>query len=87
MTTKDIVLTIGETDFTFRVETSDYNSYINDLKPDNKITPSVNFVRRTLADKTQRPALDELCEQGLAIDIAGMLVEEFRPKLEISVKK
>lgn len=87
MTSKDIVLAIGGTDFAFRVETADYNAYINSLKPDDKVAPSVNFARRTLVDKAQRPALDELCEQGLAVDIAGALVEEFRPKLEIAVKK
>lgn len=84
---KEIVLMIGGTEFAFRVETSDYNKYINDLKPDNKITPSVNFIRATLMDKTRRPELDEICDQGLAVDIAGMLIEEFRPKLEIAVKK
>lgn len=87
MISKDIVLVIGGTEFAFRIETSDYNAYINDLKPDNKITPSVNFVRRTLVDKNRRSELDELCDQGLAVDIAGMLIEEFRPKLEIAVKK
>lgn len=86
MIEKEVILTIGGTDFAFRVTTVAYNAYINELKPDSKVTPSVDFVRKVLVDKKLRPELDALCDQGLAVDIAGKLVETFRPEVEIVVK-
>ena len=73
MIEKEVILTIGGTDFAFRVTTVAYNA-------------SIDFVRKALVDKKQRPELDALCDQGLAVDIAGKLVETFRPEVEIVVK-
>ena len=58
MIEKEVILTIGGTDFAFRVTTVAYNAYINELKPDSKVTPSIDFVRKALVDKKQRPELD-----------------------------
>lgn len=87
MAEKKITLTLGETDFCFEVTTATYNRYINEIKPDDKVSPSLRFVRIALVDKEQRDALDELCDSGLTVDIAGLLVTEFRPDIEIEVKK
>jgi len=87
MAKKQITLTIGTQEFGFEVSTQTYNQYVNEFKVDDKISPSVRFARRTLVDKKQLDALNELFDQGVAVDIAGALLEEFRPKLEIEVKK
>lgn len=87
MITKTITLLVGDSEFPFCVTTADYNAYINAMTPDNKVTPSVNFVRQTLQDKEKRKELDELCDAGLAVDLAGQLLTAFRPEVEITVKK
>jgi hypothetical protein len=87
MDPKKITLNVGDQELHFEVSLPIYNTYIDQIKVDSKVVPSLNFVRQALADKAQRPVLDELCNQGLAIDIAGALVEEFRPKVEITIKK
>lgn len=87
MAEKNITLTIGGTEYPFRVTTTEYNAYINDITPDNKVSPSKNFIRRCLVEKKQMETIVDLCDQGLGIEIAGKLIEEFHPKLEIEVKK
>ena len=86
MAEKNIILSIGGTDFNFAVDTASYNKYVNEIKPDDKVSPSIRFARRSLTDEKQRAALDDLCDQGLAVDVAGALVEAFRPAMEIEVK-
>ncbi|MBS1454099.1 MAG: hypothetical protein HP002_12035 [Lentisphaeria bacterium] len=87
MAEKKITLAVGGEELNFAVTIENYNRYVNELKVDDKVSPSLRFVRRSLADPEQREKLDGLCDSGLAIDIAGALVEEFRPKVEIEVKK
>lgn len=87
MAEKKITLKIAENELKFNVNTGIYNKYVNEIKPDDKVSPSLRFLRLALVDEKQRPTLDELCDQGLTVEIAGALVEEFKPKLEIEVKK
>ncbi len=85
---KTITLTIAGTDFSFTVTADDYNNYMNALMPNDKVAPAHQLVVRTVAS-TQKEALAELLESnsGAAMVIAGSLITEFAPKLEISVKK
>lgn len=84
---KEITLIIAGVEYGFKISTQDYNRYVDDIKMDDKVAPSTRFVRSTLADKKQRPALDELINNGYGVDIASKLMEEFKPDLEIEVKK
>ncbi|WP_176013055.1 putative phage tail assembly chaperone [Victivallis sp. Marseille-Q1083] len=87
MKEKSIVLIIGKIDFAFNVSLALYNEFVDAIQATSKTVPATNFVRRALADKAQLAALNELIGQGLAVDIAGKLIEEFRPKVEIELKK
>ncbi len=87
MAEKHIVLSVAGEDLAFVVTTREYNTFVNEMKPDDKVSPAIRFLRRALAEPALRDRLDELCDSGLAVDLAGLLVEEFRPKLEIEVKK
>lgn len=86
MIEKKITVAVGAEELEFKVGTGDYTRYQNEMTPTEKVTPSVNFLRRTLTDKAQRPALDALCERGLALELAGTIVQEFRGDIEIAVK-
>lgn len=87
MIEKKITVTAGDDEFEFCVKTNDYNSYINALKPDDKIAPSSNFLRRTLVDKEKLEKLNALIDAGVGIDIASSIINEFRPEVEIAIKK
>ena len=83
---KKIVVTVGEAELTFTVSLQDYNDYVNAIKPDDKVAPSLNFLRRTV-DPEQKELLKSFTDQGLHVELAGTLIQEFRPALEIAVKK
>ena len=88
MDKKDIItLVIGGEEFAFGVTIEHYNLFVNRMTLDSKVAPAVNLCRDTLVDREQLPKLNALLDRGLALDIAGKLIEEFRPKVEIEVKK
>lgn len=58
-----ITLTIGSKDFTFNVSTNDYNGYINDIMPNNKVAPAHNLVMRTV-DESNKKELRELIDKS-----------------------
>ena len=82
-----ITLLIGGVEFAFNVTIEHYNLFINRMTLESKVAPAVNLCRETLVDRDQLPELNKLLDRGLALDIAGKLIEEFRPKVEIEVKK
>jgi len=68
--TKKIVLTIGETEFTFTPTVADHNNYTNALMPDDKIAPAHQFLTRTV-EPEQKADLIELLDTvpGLVMDV------------------
>lgn len=85
---KPIELTIAGTDIRFNMTTEDYNGYLNEIMPDNKVAPAHNLVMRTV-DAESKEALRDILDQspGASMQIAGLLTQEFAPSIEISVKK
>lgn len=84
---KNIELTIGDTDFKFTVTTDDYNQFVNDTLPHDKIGPANNLCVRTINEE-QRKDLVKLLEQpGLAIEIVSTLMQDFMTDIKVSVKK
>ena len=84
---KQITLDIGGRDYAFNMSIELYNLFINQTTPEKKTAPAENLARAALADKSQLDELNALLAQGLALDIVGALPEEFRPHVEITVKK
>ncbi|WP_392551238.1 putative phage tail assembly chaperone [Orbus wheelerorum] len=87
MKTKQIILTIAGNELTFNVTTLAYNSYVNEITQQNKIAPSIQFVNRTV-NKDDSEKLKTLLNDypGAALQIAGKLIEDFAPDLEITIK-
>ncbi len=82
-----IVLTVDEQDLTFDIELSDYNAYVNGMSPTNKVAPSHNFLMRTIEDADRDTLKTFLKLPGAPLDIAGALLEEYQPHLNITVGK
>ena len=87
MAEKKITLVVGKREFEFNVTTEEFNRYINEVKPDDKILPCKRLLRRTLVNPEQKEEIEALCDRGLAINMAGKLIEEFQGDVEIEVKK
>ena len=85
---KQIVLVIGAASLGFTMTTDDYNSYLNEIMPDNKVAPAHNLIMRAVDAEFKeelRGILDN--SPGASMQIAGLLTQEFAPAIEISVKK
>ncbi|AGB11030.1 TPA: putative phage tail assembly chaperone [Vibrio parahaemolyticus] len=85
---KVIVLTVGATALSFAPTEVEYNDYMNELMPDNKVAPAHNFLFNTVVEDSKHD-LREITSSnpGAAVQIAASVMEEYAPKLEIKVKK
>lgn len=84
---KTIKLTVNGRELTFNMSLGVYNRYLNELQATSKVGPAQNLCMRTVAD-TSEDALKELLQQpGAGVQIAGKLVEEYTPDIEIEVGK
>ena len=83
----DIILSIGETDFTFSPSVTDHNNYTNELMPDNKIAPAHQFLTRTVATE-QKDALAELLNTvpGLVMEVFMEVSKASRGGVKVTLK-
>lgn len=84
---KDITLIVNGQELTFSVDTASYNRYVNELLPTNKVAPAENFLRRTITAEHKDALKAVLDMPGSAVQLAGSLVTDFMPDLEIEVGK
>lgn len=68
---KAVVLTIGETDFSFTPTVQDHNNYMNEMMPNNKVAPMHQYLTRTVAPEQK----EKLC--GLLDSVPGLTSEVF----------
>jgi hypothetical protein len=82
-----IILSIGETDFTFSPTVNDHNNYTNELMPDNKIAPAHQFLTRTV-EPSQKDELVELLDSvpGLVMDAFMEVTKASKGGLKVTLK-
>ncbi len=84
---RTITLTIGEKDFNFTLGAAEVTKYFNAMTPSNKVSPAFNLLTTSVAQE-ERAALKELLGNPLmTMQIAGTLLEEYSPDIEVTVKK
>ncbi|MEB4592983.1 putative phage tail assembly chaperone [Candidatus Thiothrix sp. Deng01] len=91
---KDITLELANTEngdlheFSFTVTSDAYHRLQNALMGKDKVAPLHNFTL-ACADASQKQDFIAYlsANEGMAGQVAGALLEEFLPKVEISVKK
>lgn len=82
-----ITVQIGEDEFTFSLSPQDVTKYFNAVTPNNKVAPSNNLLTGTVLAE-QLPALRPLLlNPVLTLQVAGALLEEYAPDVEVTVKK
>lgn len=84
---KTIEMTINGKDITFHIEPDDYNKFVNEMQPTNKVSPAHNFLMRTVDPACKDDLKELLTLPGAAVDIVGEVVEEYKPDLQIIVGK
>jgi hypothetical protein len=86
-TTKNeqIVLVVGAQELRFKPTLAAYNGYINDMMPNDKVAPGVNYLRRIVV-KDDLDALNELLKRPLAMKLVAKVNGLFEGDVEIEVK-
>jgi len=84
---REISLEIGDQEFTFTLAPQDVTKYFNAVTANNKVAPSNNLLTNTVLP-ADLPALRPLLRNPVFVmQLAGALLEEYAPDVEIIVKK
>lgn len=85
-------VTIGEKDIVFEVGVDEFNQYLNEQMPNDKVNPAFNFLMRSVTPDHKDDLKSLVMKDGkvngiAALQIAGVLAEQFSGGLNISLKK
>lgn len=83
----DITLDIGEQEFTFHLTPQDVTKYFNALTQTNKVAPGNNLLMTTVAQEQRATLKPLLGNPVMVMQLAGTLLDEYGPDVEVIVKK
>lgn len=84
---RDITLEFANQEFTFHLTPADVTKYFNSVTNNNKVAPSKNLMMTTIKQE-EKAALKPFLENPVtAMELAGALLEEYSPDIDIIVKK
>lgn len=89
---QDITVEVGEDDLIFKISDDDFNKYINEQMPDDKVNAGFNFLSRTIdeasKEKFEKIALNGATPKGIVVmQIVGAVSSEFGSGVSITLKK
>ncbi|HDV4106847.1 TPA: hypothetical protein RH941_000516 [Pseudomonas aeruginosa] len=83
----EITLQIQDKEFTFALSPADVTRYFNGLNPNNKVAPSNNLLTSTVQQDQLAALRPYLVNPMTVMKLAGALLEEYAPDVEVTVKK
>ena len=84
---REITLEIGDQEFTFALTPQDVTKYFNAVTQTNKVSPANNLLVTTVKQEERASLKAQLGNPVLVMQLAGALLEEYGPDVEITVKK
>ena len=84
---REITLEVGEKEFTFELTPQDVTKYFNTLTQTNKVSPANNLLVTTVKQEERASLKALLANPLMVMNLAGTLLEEYGPDVEITVKK
>ena len=84
---REITLEVGDKEFTFTLDTALVNKYFNQLTPANKVAPANNLLTLSVKQEELASLRPLLANTVTTLQLAGALLEEYSPDVEIRVKK
>ena len=84
---REITLEIGDKEFAFTLSPQDVTKYFNAMTANNKVAPSFNLLSSTVLPAQKTDLRELLGNPVMTMQIAGALLEEYAPDVEIIVKK
>ncbi|MGG2018897.1 putative phage tail assembly chaperone [Pseudomonas sp. S8] len=83
----EITLEVGENEFTFSLTPADVTKYFNALTQTNKVAPGHNLLMNTVKQEEKATLKPLLANPVMVMQLAGALLEEYAPNVEVVVKK
>lgn len=87
MQSRDITLEVGDKEFSFTLSPQDVTKYFNAMTANNKVAPSFNLLSSTVLPAQKADLRELMANPVMTMQIAGALLEEYAPDVEIIVKK
>jgi hypothetical protein len=84
---RDITLEIGDREFTFHLTPQDVTKYFNATTQSNKVAPANNLLVSTVKQEERASLKPLLANPVTVMELAGALLEEYSPDIDIIVKK
>ena len=84
---RDITLEIGNREFTFHLTPQDVTKYFNSTTNNNKVAPANNLLVSTVKQEERATLKPLLANPVTVMELAGALLEEYSPDIDIIVKK
>ena len=84
---REIELEIGNNEFTFELTPQDVTKYFNAVNQNNKVAPANNLLVTTVKQEQRASLKPLLANPVMVMQLAGTLLEEYAPDVEIIVKK
>jgi len=84
---REITLEIGDQEFTFELTPQDVTKYFNAVNQNNKVSPANNLLVTTVKQEERAILKGMLGNPVLVMQLAGTLLEEYGPDVEVTVKK
>lgn len=70
----------------FEPDLQTYNKYINELMPNDKVSPAVNYLRRSVLAADKDFLNELLLKPGMAMKLLSKVNEVFEDDVEIELK-
>ena len=88
----ELTVTVDNKELTFSVTNDDFNQYLNEQMPNDKVAPAFNFLSRTVVESSRDNFNAVLVVDGkpkgiAVLQVAGVLAGEFGGGVQISLKK
>ncbi|WP_095155760.1 putative phage tail assembly chaperone [Pseudomonas sp. Irchel 3E13] len=84
---REITLELGEQEFTFTLTPADVTKYFNSMTQNNKVAPANNLLVTTVHQEERATLKPLLVNPVMTLQLAGALMEEYGPQVDIIVKK
>ena len=84
---RDITLEFANQEFTFHLTPADVTKYFNATTQANKVAPANNLLMGTVKQEERATLKPLLANPVTVMELAGALLEEYSPDIDIIVKK
>ena len=84
---RDITLEFADKEFTFHLTPQDVTKYFNATTQANKVAPANNLLITTVKQEERASLKPFLANPVTVMELAGALLEEYSPDIDIIVKK